>query len=401
VAPFAAGEGPALLEVDGLSKWYRPGLRRSAIGHAVPGRRPHQPDDVVALDGVTLRVQRGEAVGIIGPNGAGKSTLLRVVAGVTAPSEGDFTVRGRVMPVLGLGLGFDPDLSGAENVQLAGLLLGMTPEVLAERTPEIFEFAGIGDAVDAQVKQYSTGMEARLGLSLALHADADLILIDELLSVGDAVFRRRALARLKRLQQLGLAILFVSHDLRLVEDLCERVLRLQHGALVDDGDAEAVVERYGGAAWAPGVQDASGGVRIHELRLEERHVPVGGEVRFSGKVEVIEPTPTARIELSYRSPLSDRVDPLSADERDAHSFLVVTVEPAGGLTNQAGWHRFEAIVPNNSVVGEFDLVVAVIDESENEVLSEAWQPLVVGAEREDGVLGPEFDLVWSVVEPAG
>jgi len=149
------------------------------------------------------------------------------------------------------------------------------------------------------------------------------------------------------------------------------------------------------------VQDASGSIRIHDLRVESRHVPTGGEVRFSGKIEVIEPMPAARIELSYRSPLSDRVDPLTSDERDAHTFLVSSVEPAGGAANQAGWHRFEATVPNNNVVGEFDLVVAVVDEAENEVISEAWQPIVVGAEREDGVLGPEFDLRWAVVEPAG
>jgi hypothetical protein len=240
-------------------------------------------------------------------------------------------------------------------------------------------------------------MRARLGLALALHADADLLLIDELLTVGDLDFRRQVLHRLATEQERGMAVIFVSHELRLIDELCDRVVRIEHGRVVDDGEATEVIGRYGGPAWAGGSIDAVGGIRIHELEVSPRVVPLNASVEVTGLIEVIDPSPTTRVELSYRAAPPDRAVAFTAEDRDAHSFLVATTEPAGGCLTRTGWHRFRATVPDNRVLGEFDLVVAVLDESTRDVVAEAWQPMVVGQPRAEGFPGPHFDVEWTMV----
>ena len=201
-------------------------------------------DEFWALKGVSLTVRRGETVGIIGPNGAGKSTLLKLVAGVLRPSEGRVRVKGRVAPLLELGAGFDHELTGRENVFLNGTILGFRTADIAERFDRIVDFAGIRDFIDMPLRTYSTGMVARLGFAVATDVQPDVLILDEVLSVGDEEFQRASAARLETLRRDGDAILMVSHGLDSVARLCHRVAWLDHGVLRAVGPSEEIVEQY-------------------------------------------------------------------------------------------------------------------------------------------------------------
>lgn len=196
-----------------------------------------------ALHDVNLQVRRGEVVGVIGRNGAGKSTLLQIVCGVLQPTTGQRRVHGRVAALLELGAGFNPDLSGRENVRLNGPLLGLSAQQLEARLPEIIEFAGIGDYIDQPVRSYSSGMFVRLAFSMATSVDPDILIIDEALSVGDDAFARKSFERIMKLKDRGATILFCSHSLFQVEQLCSRALWIMDGRVQYDGlPAQAVVE---------------------------------------------------------------------------------------------------------------------------------------------------------------
>ena len=201
-------------------------------------------DEFWALKGVSLEVRRGETLGIIGHNGAGKSTLLKLVARVQRPSSGRVWVRGRVAPMLELGAGFDPELTGRENVFLNGTILGFREADIAERFERIVDFAGIRDFIDLPLRTYSTGMVARLGFAIATDVQPDILIVDEVLAVGDAEFQKKSATRLEALRRHGDAILMVSHILPMVRSLCHRVAWLHHGELRALGPADQVVEEY-------------------------------------------------------------------------------------------------------------------------------------------------------------
>lgn len=196
-----------------------------------------------ALKGVSFTVGRGETVGIIGQNGAGKSTLLQAVTGTITPTSGEVRVSGRVAALLELGAGFEPDFTGRENILLNGTILGLTTGELKERTDEIIAFSELGPFIDRPVRTYSSGMFMRLAFSVAAHVDADLLIIDEALSVGDVRFTQKCLRFLKEFKQRG-SILFVSHDLGSVTGLCDRALWLDHGQIRGEGAAISICEQY-------------------------------------------------------------------------------------------------------------------------------------------------------------
>jgi ABC-2 type transport system ATP-binding protein len=188
-----------------------------------------------ALDDVSMEVRRGETVGLIGPNGSGKSTLLKVLAGILRPSSGDVAVRGRVASLLELGAGFNGELSGRDNIYLNASLLGLTRRETDRIFDDVVEFSEVGRFIDNAVKHYSSGMYVRLGFSVAVHVDPDVLLVDEVLAVGDEAFQRKCLARIRQFQQEGRTILFVTHSLDLVESLCTRGVVLVGGRVVFDG----------------------------------------------------------------------------------------------------------------------------------------------------------------------
>ncbi len=200
--------------------------------------------EFLALSNVSLEVEQGEVFGIIGPNGAGKSTLLKVVARVLRPTQGAVRIRGHLAPLLELGAGFDPELTGRENVYLNSAILGFSKRNIDRRIDRIVEFAGLSEFIDAPLRTYSTGMVARLGFSVATDSRPDILIVDEILSVGDAEFQTRSFERIQSFQAEGTTIFLVSHSLDRVQDMCSRAMWLDHGKVVATGSAGAIVNQY-------------------------------------------------------------------------------------------------------------------------------------------------------------
>jgi ABC-2 type transport system ATP-binding protein len=207
-------------------------------------KRREGPTHFWALRDVSFRLVHGESLAVIGPNGAGKSTLLQVLAGIIQPNEGAVDVVGHVSSLLTLGAGFDPDLTGRDNIRLAGAFLGIPHRVMEERLPGIVDFADIGEFIDAPIKTYSSGMRARLGFSIATAVDPDVLIIDEVLSTGDAVFRAKSKQRILELTKAAKGIVLVTHDMAWVTEFCNRAMLLDHGHVIMEGDPAAVVKLH-------------------------------------------------------------------------------------------------------------------------------------------------------------
>jgi lipopolysaccharide transport system ATP-binding protein len=201
-------------------------------------------DEFWALKGISLSVNKGEAVGIIGRNGAGKSTIFKLISGVLAPNRGEIEVRGRISPLIELGAGLHPELTGLENIYLNGAIYGMNKETVEEKLDEIIEFSGLGQFIYSPIRTYSSGMHARLGFSLAVNVDADILLIDEVLAVGDAEFREKCYDKIRQLKRKGVTIVYVSHQLKTVVELCDRAIWLDKGEIKMEGKPQVVKEDY-------------------------------------------------------------------------------------------------------------------------------------------------------------
>ena len=204
-------------------------------------KRPEGPTSFWALREVSFRVEHGESLAVIGPNGAGKSTLLQVLAGIIQPNEGEVQVVGQISSLLTLGAGFDQDLSGRDNILLAGAFLGMDHREMLERMPGIIDFADIGQFIDAAIRTYSSGMRARLGFAIATAVDPDVLIIDEVLATGDAVFRAKSQARIIELTKAAKGIVLVTHDMGWVTEFCNRAMLLDKGHVVAYGSPADVV----------------------------------------------------------------------------------------------------------------------------------------------------------------
>jgi ABC-2 type transport system ATP-binding protein len=234
-----------VIELHGVSVRYRETKIRSlklALIRGVKARS--KPGFFYSLRDVTLAIHHGEAVGIIGPNGAGKSTLLRVAAGIIAPSEGVVISRGTMAPLMELGTGFEAEMSGRENIFFNGALLGCSRAYMRLRVDEIIAFSGLEAFIDAPLRTYSTGMVARLAFAVATTIDAETVLLDEILAVGDGAFRRQCKARIERYVSNGATVVLVSHDLEAIDSLCSRTIWLSEGGIVADGSSAEVISRY-------------------------------------------------------------------------------------------------------------------------------------------------------------
>jgi ABC-type polysaccharide/polyol phosphate transport system ATPase subunit len=240
----------------------------SLISDLTPG------ETFTALDGVSFEVPRGATFGVIGENGSGKSTLLKLVAGITKPSRGNLRVEGRVSALIELGAGFHPEISGRENVMINGIMLGLTRREVERRFDEIVAFAELEEFIDAPVKTYSSGMYMRLGFAVAIHVEPDVLLIDEVLAVGDEAFTRKCLDKISEFHRQGKTIVFVTHTLGLVEKMCDDVLWLRHGKIAERGDPRRVVDAY--LTYVAGSEDA---------RLLARQESAGQAERREGRPE--------------------------------------------------------------------------------------------------------------------
>jgi lipopolysaccharide transport system ATP-binding protein len=310
--------------VDQMWKKFRRGERHDSLRDLVPAItgtlfRRNTKDDLAneefwAVREISFDVRPGEAVGIIGPNGAGKSTILKLLTRILKPTRGVCRLNGRVGALIEIAAGFHPDLTGRENVYLQGAIMGMKRAEIARKFDAIVEFAGVGAFIDTQVKRYSSGMNARLGFAIAAHLDPDVMIIDEVLSVGDASFQEKCVRQMQGMVKRGVPLVFVSHNLPAVVDLCTRVLVIGAGQVVFDGEPAAGVQAYRQATfardWNTGRRDDHAPIRISRVEL------VNGAGEQPGVFET-------------RGPMTIRIW-YEAREMVAHPNFVVDIHRADG-----------------------------------------------------------------------
>jgi homopolymeric O-antigen transport system ATP-binding protein len=299
------------LVFDHVSKRYR--IRHEVDVHAT--RHPlirkwmslwTRPEDFWAIRDVSFAVERGEAVGIIGHNGAGKSTILKLLSNITTPTSGQIVIKGRLAALIEVGSGFHPELSGRENIYLNGSILGMSRSEITKKLDSIIDFAGVRQFIDTPVKRFSSGMYVRLGFSIAAHLHPDILLLDEVLAVGDAAFQAKCLDRITELKESGTTIVFISHDLRAVERLCQRVLLLKRGQIVMSGSAKEVVAAYQSDATL-----SSESVEVHK-KGETKEVEIRA-LSFRDELGQLKPifqtgeALVARIDYEVHQPVKDAV----------------------------------------------------------------------------------------------
>lgn len=312
------------IRFESVSKRYR--IRRPAS----PGDAP-TPGDFWAVRDVSFEVPHGETLGIIGQNGAGKSTVLKLLSRITAPTRGTITLGGRVAALIEVGSGFHPELTGRENIFLSGSILGMKRREIAAKLDRIMEFSGVGSFIDVPVKWYSSGMYVRLGFSIAAHLEADILLVDEVLAVGDAAFQLQCYERIGELRRQGTTMLFISHDLSSIDRLCDRVLLMNAGRIAAAGAPRDVIrayERITDDNSAGRLADASelncaGAARVVDVTFrDDRGNEVAG-TRTGGPL-------CARVDLDVRAPIVDAVVEVFYYSKDGRTLHCQQTTALGG-----------------------------------------------------------------------
>jgi lipopolysaccharide transport system ATP-binding protein len=345
-----------VLRTVNLGKMYRIGGERAAyrtLRDAVvqtakrpierirhPGAATHTSEMIWALKDVNIELGHGEVLGIIGPNGSGKSTLLKVLSHITEPTEGRAEMRGRVASLLEVGTGFHAELTGRENIQLNGAILGMSRAEIKNKFDEIVEFSEIGQFLDTPVKRYSSGMYVRLAFAVAAHLDPEILIVDEVLAVGDAEFQRKCLGRMGKVAHEGRTVLFVSHNMAAVRNLCGRVVQLSGGRVTRAGDPQEVTEAYlrEGVLRADSLEDIGAAIgklppdpafRLEGIVVRQNGHP-GTAVRNGEPVEieisysVMERTRGLRVLFDL---LDDDQNILLSSHHDDYAQSICTVEP--------------------------------------------------------------------------
>lgn len=262
-----------MIRTDGLGVRYSLRLTRKQTVRSSLVKRVQGSGEQAfwALRDVTFQLVHGESLGVVGPNGAGKSTLLQVLAGILMPSEGEVEVVGHISSLLTLGAGFDEELSGVDNIRLAGAFMGLEHQVVEAQLPAIVEYADLGQFIDAPIKTYSSGMRARLGFSIATAVEPDILLLDEVLATGDAVFREKSKQRVLELVRQAKAIVLVTHDMNWVTEYCNRAMLIEQGRIVLDGDpAEVVALHQEHAAERKAERQAKGVLQLQRPRSRQR-----------------------------------------------------------------------------------------------------------------------------------
>jgi lipopolysaccharide transport system ATP-binding protein len=247
------------LEFNHIWKKFKRGEKYDSLRDLIPAmtkrlfsgnlRGELQEKEFWALRDVSFEVKRGEALGIIGPNGAGKSTILKLLSGILRPNKGDMRVNGRLSALIEVGAGFHPDLTGRENIYLNGSILGMKKKEIYDKFEGIVSFSELEEFIDTPVKRYSSGMYARLGFSVAAHMEPDILLVDEVLSVGDSSFQARCIEKIRSLRASGVTIIFISHNMEAVLDLCTRTILLFKGSVIAVGSTEDIIKQYRKGSW--------------------------------------------------------------------------------------------------------------------------------------------------------
>jgi lipopolysaccharide transport system ATP-binding protein len=365
---------PAAIELVDVSKRFRRMRdRRNTLKELVVRGRARQPDDFWAVRDVSLSIPKGSVYGLVGHNGSGKSTLLKVVAGIYRPTSGSVAVDGRLAALIELGAGFHPELTGRENVRLNGSILGLTRREIAAATDEIVDFSGLGDFIDEPVKNYSSGMYVRLGFSVAVHMRPEVLLVDEVIAVGDEDFQRKCFDHLYELRRAGRTIVIVSHATGMLASLCDEVAWIDHGNLMESGPAVGVVDDY-----IASVNAVEGSVRKGAAGHAEpgSQRPGTGQIRLSS-VEVIgdDGGPAAsvvsgaplRLRFAYQAEQA-LADPVFAVSFQHESGAVVTVATTRStnveVTVAAGQGRIDYVQdPCCLNAGNYRVDASVLDPS--------------------------------------
>lgn len=365
------------IKVEELSKCYRIGVREQmhdSIGQALidfvkspirnfktyrslyrfedlGGALAKDPDSVIwALDKISFKIKKGEVVGIIGRNGAGKSTILKILSKITDPTSGRAEIRGRISSLLEVGTGFHPDLTGRENVYLNATILGMKKREVDAKFTDIVEFSGVGKFIDTPVKRYSSGMKVRLAFSVAAHLEPEILVVDEVLSVGDADFQKKCLNKMENIGQEGRTVLFVSHSMSSITRLCDRAILLEQGRIAADGPAQHIVSAYMTAGsgttavreWrgsaAPAGHAAS--LRAVRIRSEAGEISESFDIRYPILLEMeFEVTRPGFMLLPHFTVMNDR---------GQCAFMTVDRDPEWrGRTRPVGTYRSTAVIPGN------------------------------------------------------
>ena len=286
------------IRVKDLTKKYKLYQKRSERLANVFGKEKNIKE-FYALKGVSFEIGKGECVGIIGHNGAGKSTLLKLLTGVAFPTSGEIEINGRLASMLELGSGFNPELTGMENIYFNGSLNGLTKEDIDSKLKDILEFADIGKFIEQPVKNYSSGMFARLAFAVAINVDPDILIVDEILSVGDVGFQVKCMEKFNEFKKKGKTILYVSHGLGTVKKFCDRAIWLQKGQVVDDGNSVIVVERYYNLNFNP--------ANIEQLK--EHKSDIINSILVKSNVKEVEYHETINLEVDYDLISNDLKDP--------------------------------------------------------------------------------------------
>jgi homopolymeric O-antigen transport system ATP-binding protein len=333
---------------DRVSKRYRIARPVHTNGSWISKLLHREVEDFWAVRDVSFEVRRGETLGIVGHNGAGKSTLLKLLSRITAPTAGEILLTGTVAALIEVGSGFHPELTGRENIFLSGSILGMRRREIADKLDRIISFSGVGAFIDTPVKRYSSGMFVRLGFAIAAHLEPDVLLVDEVLAVGDAAFQVQCHERLNELRRSGTTMLFISHDLTSIEQLCDRVILMQQGRLVASGAPHEIVKEYQRIA-AASIPDApvavaraddSGHARITDVEfldargISSRTARTGGPLVCRVAYEVTRSVEDGVVEVFF----------YTRDGRTLHSqcTTALTGDP---LTLSPGCGALEFVVP--------------------------------------------------------
>jgi lipopolysaccharide transport system ATP-binding protein len=404
------------IKVEGLSKLYQLGknkngsLRESLAStwNQLTGRKSASAEDFWALEDVSFQIKRGEAVGIIGKNGAGKSTLLKVLSRITEPTKGRIEIDGRVASLLEVGTGFHPELSGRENVFLNGTILGMTRREIKAKFDDIVDFSGVEKFIDTPVKYYSSGMYVRLAFSVAAYLEPEILIIDEVLAVGDAEFQKKCLGKMSEVTGQGRTVLFVSHSMAAVNTFCTHGILLQKGRLAYEGPIRQAVERYilssrhtaAEKTWetpaeAPG-NDTARIMAVRVLYNEEvcSSIPISDE--FCVEIEFVNLKPQTKLSVGLQ--LYDKSDVgVLASVNWASASL--HADPLSAAAYAAGRYKSRCCIPGN-LLNEGNFYINAV------LLSDVSSVVAVATEAvsfeivEDGEMRKEYAGGWlGVVRP--
>jgi lipopolysaccharide transport system ATP-binding protein len=331
-----------VLEARGLHKKFRKGELYTSLRDLLPAlaRRAVKgglgKSEFWALRDVNFQVERGEAFGIIGHNGAGKSTLLKHLCGILLPTSGELVVKGRLSALIEVGAGFHPDLTGRDNIYLNGTILGMTRAEIRSKFDAIVEFSELADFLDTPVKRYSSGMYARLGFAVAAHVEPDVLVVDEVLSVGDFVFQKKSVEKMRQVMKGGTTVVFVSHNLRAVADLCHRGMLLDHGTVTAIGPATEVIKTYMERGTAGAAADPDKDVYVSRVTLRDE---AGAEaVQFDAGQRMI-----AEVEVTARRDATRLAVVIECRDEDMYDVFNTSTQRLGAATvDLAAGEKFTA-----------------------------------------------------------